>query len=70
MKLKNKVALITGGRQELGKTIAEAMVKEGASVVICDINPDTLAAATKAHLASDETDCVGQIISPNGGLVF
>ena len=27
-------------------------------------------AALAAHLASDETYCVGQIISPNGGLVF
>jgi 3-oxoacyl-[acyl-carrier protein] reductase len=27
-------------------------------------------AALAVHLASDETYCVGQIISPNGGLVF
>ena len=27
-------------------------------------------AALAVHLASDENYCVGQIISPNGGLVF
>ena len=47
MKLKDKVALITGGAQGLGKSIALAMAKEGASVVICDIDPETLATATK-----------------------
>jgi 3-oxoacyl-[acyl-carrier protein] reductase len=43
MKLKDKVALITGGAQGLGKAIALAMAKEGAKIVICDINAKTLA---------------------------
>jgi 3-oxoacyl-[acyl-carrier protein] reductase len=47
MKLKDKVALITGGGQGLGKSITEAMAKEGANIVICDINPDTLTRASK-----------------------
>jgi 3-oxoacyl-[acyl-carrier protein] reductase len=35
MKLKNKVSLITGASQGLGKAIAHAFVKEGAHVAIC-----------------------------------
>jgi len=35
MKLKNHNALITGGSQGLGKTIAEHFLQEGANVVIC-----------------------------------
>lgn len=45
MKLQDKVALITGGAQGLGKSIALAMAREGAGIVICDINSDTLPTA-------------------------
>ena len=47
MKLKDKVALITGGAQGLGKSIALAMAREGADTVIRDINEAALPDAAK-----------------------
>ena len=47
MKLKDKVALITGGAQGLGKSIAIAMANEGANIVICDIKEEGLARTVK-----------------------
>ncbi|MAH89384.1 MAG: 3-oxoacyl-ACP reductase [Pelagibacterales bacterium] len=38
MRLKNKIAIVTGGASGFGKGIVERFVKEGAKVVIADVN--------------------------------
>jgi 3-oxoacyl-[acyl-carrier protein] reductase len=38
MELKNKVALVTGGAQGIGKTIGEELTRAGAHVVLGDVN--------------------------------
>ena len=48
MKLKDQVAVITGSAQGIGKTIAETFAREGANIVITDINIE------KAQATADE----------------
>ena len=53
MKLKGKNALITGGAQGIGKSIALAMAKEGAGIGIADINLES------AQTTADEINALG-----------
>lgn len=42
MRLKDKVALITGGAQGIGRTIAETYAREGAKLALWDVNEENV----------------------------
>jgi 3-oxoacyl-[acyl-carrier protein] reductase len=52
MRLKDKVALVTGGAAGIGKATAQRFIEEGAKVVICDVNTE-VGEATVAELGSN-----------------
>ena len=57
-KLKDKVAIITGGDSGLGRACSIAYVKEGAKVVIVYLNEDKDANDTKNYIDSMNGECI------------
>lgn len=47
MRLQDRVAIVTGAAQGNGKAMALGMAREGAAIVIADLNPETATATTK-----------------------
>ncbi|MDO8747953.1 MAG: 3-oxoacyl-[acyl-carrier-protein] reductase [Candidatus Omnitrophota bacterium] len=47
MRLKDKTALVTGGARGIGREIALRLAREGANVVIWDINPESAKSTAK-----------------------
>jgi 3-oxoacyl-[acyl-carrier protein] reductase len=56
-RLAGKVALVTGAGRGLGGAMAAAMAREGACVVVCDIDHQTLE-STRSRLEAIGTDCL------------
>lgn len=61
MKLDGKVAIVTGAASGVGKAIAELYAKEGAKVVICDLNGE--AAQSAANEIGDQALAVEANVS-------
>jgi D-sorbitol dehydrogenase (acceptor) len=57
MRLENKVAIVTGGAQGMGRAIAERYIREGAKVVIADLNLEG-AEQTARELGGDEGSAI------------
>lgn len=58
MQLKDKVAFITGSASGIGKEIAMLYAREGAKIVIADLNKDA-AEATAAELKASGAEAIG-----------
>jgi NAD(P)-dependent dehydrogenase (short-subunit alcohol dehydrogenase family) len=70
MRLKNKVALVTGGAQGIGSAISQGYAAEGAHVVIADINLDAAEQAARGiggkaramHLDVTEQSSIDRVV--------
>src|SRR3954467_8101546 len=58
MQLKDKVAYITGAASGIGREIAVVFAREGAHIVIADLNKDA-ADATAAELSANGPKAIG-----------
>jgi NAD(P)-dependent dehydrogenase (short-subunit alcohol dehydrogenase family) len=58
MRLQDRVAIVTGGGRGIGRDIALAYAREGARVVVNDVDPAT-AEATAAEASAHGPKCIG-----------
>jgi len=61
MRLKNRVAIITGGANGIGRATAQRFAEEGAIVVICDLRQGEIDSAVNA-LKAEGLEAAGHVI--------
>ena len=57
-RLEDKVAIITGATGGIGKAATELFLKEGANVLMVDLNEDDLVEVSKGHFARVHKDFI------------
>ncbi len=58
-RLKDRVAVVTGAGQGMGLAIAHACAREGARIVVADINDQTIGAAVEEIKRKDGAEAIG-----------
>ncbi len=58
-RLKERVAIVTGSGQGMGLAIAHACAREGAKIVVADINDQTIATAVEEIKKQEDAEVIG-----------
>lgn len=58
MKLKNRIAIVTGAAQGIGRGIAEVFAEEGADVVLNDLNTDARTDEVRKNVEAKGVRCI------------
>ncbi len=59
MKLRDRIAIVTGGAQGIGRAIVEALAREGAAVMVADLNGPKAEHTAAAVAAADDVVAAG-----------